>query len=227
MKWRYSTIPAVLILIFLMSWVILTIPVMHVCKEVCTLEINDCKTEHMRKPVSYCLEIQFYQERIYDFHDIMTFREICTCNKLDLLWLIPAAVVVYGVSLVLGNTLNEILKRYNQESRAKGLALILTIITVAPLLFCITYGFIFLVVYLYFPVIPLYIFVSSLIERTIGVLIVVLIVVFLALSAYTIYKYLKKWKIKIEYFPLFFAWIMYFILCGFGIVLTLLWGIPE
>jgi hypothetical protein len=221
MKWRqHPTIPAVLMLVFLMSWVILTIPVIRVHKEVCTIELNDCKTENMRKPVSYCLEIQFYQERTYNYHDILTLRDTRVCNKLDVLWLLPAALVVYIVSLVLGNKVNEILKRYNQESHAKGLALILGIITVGPLLFCSTYGFIFLIVYLYFPAITLFFFVYSLIERTMGVLIVVFLVLFACIAI----KYLKKLEIK--YFPLFFGWIMYLILCGFGIVLTILWGVP-
>lgn len=222
MKWRQSsTIPAVLIMVFLMSWIILTIPVMRVHKEVCTVELNECKTEQMRKPVSYCLKIRFYKENTYDYHDLLTYHDTRVCNKLDVLWLLPAAFVLYGVSLFLGNTLNEILKRYNQESHTKALAAILTIITVVPLLFCSTYGFIFLIGYFYFPSITLVIFFSSLIEGTIGVL----IGVFLAISSYITIKYLKKWKIK--YSPLFFAWIMYFILCGFGIVLTLLWGVPQ
>lgn len=223
MKWRRPTIPAVLILVFLMSWVILTIPLMRACKEVCTLELNDCKTEQLRKPLSYCLKIRFYKERTYDYHDILTYHETCACNKLDLLWLLPVAVVVYGVSLVLGNRLNDIIKRYNQESHTKGLAAILAIITVVPLIFCCTYGLIFLTAYIYFPIIPLYILFFSTVGKTISVLIGFFLIFFALITAI----YLKKWKIKLEYFPLLFAWIMYLILCGFGIVFTLLWGIPK
>ncbi|MBU7027179.1 MAG: hypothetical protein HXS48_09565 [Theionarchaea archaeon] len=208
------TIPRVIITILLLTYCIVTIPVISMHSVSCTQEGIDCTSTDYRVSIYYCLNITFHEE----FHSFSMYS-VRDCNKMDLFWLFIIIPLLYFISLPVHDQFMISIYVWKSGSNHEGLTFgLLTVTAVPALIFGIMEAGspdVPLIAYTIYPFSLFYL--CALMIYSGDIIIPGIMIAILAVITRTVMNLSKKWEIPHVNF--YVIWVLYLVVTFLGIIL--------